>query len=950
MPAGVLRRAGLRVKGEKMTDDQWLWAKKQDKEGAFYWLPLPVHLRDTMQVAGLLWDHWLSGGVRRQISRSLDEPDEERARALVCFLGAVHDIGKATPAFQTQQGYANSPDLDSALLERLERAGFGVLSAPPPSSPRESHHALAGQVILNEAGIRPDIASIVGAHHGKPVDDQYEVKNQLAAYPANYYQVQDPRSPVHQKWQRVQQQILADALQASGLGLETLPGVCQPGQVLLSGLLIMADWIASNERYFPLLPLEKTDVEDQTVRLQGGFGRWFKNRPLTFQPDADAIKLYEARFVFDPRALQQRVYTAMDLVLSPGIAILEAPMGCGKTEAALAMAEQMAAKTGRSGLFFGLPTQATSNGIFPRVKDWLEKVTAAGDEKAASLRLAHGKAALNPLQAALARKQWPDLRHGQSALNDGLEEGADTDADGYDGVFTNEWFSGRKTAQLDDVVVGTVDHFLLTALKQKHLALRHLGFSKKVVVIDEVHAYDVYMGQYLKEALRWMGAYGVPVILLSATLPAASRRDLMQAYLLGTGMRKTVVADAKALLTSQAYPLLTYSDGVEIKQLADFEAEGQKQVAIKDLAEDDLYDKIAALTADGGVVGVIVNTVRRAQTIAETCAERFGEDSVALLHSQFIDAERIAKEKALTDMIGKGARRPARKIIVGTQVMEQSLDIDFDVLISDLCPMDLLIQRVGRLHRHDIGRPKAHQAPALYVMGQSADFSFERGTSAVYGDYLLIRTQHFLPETLRIPGDISPLVQQVYGGAAIDLADPALQEKLLACRQENQTKQKNKSQKADVFRLADPELEWDPDEPITLMGWLSDSGNNLSEERAIAQVRDIQETVEVIEVKRCGIGYTCFGENEDVSGRIGEAKIAKKIAQQTLRLPHGIVAAIGADQLIRQLEQYNREVLLSWQKQPWLKGCLGIIFDESNHFQLNGIDLYYNEIYGLQKF
>jgi CRISPR-associated endonuclease/helicase Cas3 len=931
-----------------MKDEQRLWAKKQDRDGVFCWLPLPVHLRDTMQVAGLLWEHWLSDGVRAQIIRSLDEPDEEGARALVCFLGAVHDIGKATPAFQRQPGYANSEDLDQRLLERLERSGFGVLSTPPPSSPRESRHALAGQVILNDAGIRPDIASIVGAHHGKPVDDKYEVKNQLAAYPANFYQVQDPQSPVHQKWQKVQQQILADALQASGLGLETLPGVCQPGQVLLSGLLIMADWIASNERYFPLLPLEETDVADPAARLQEGFKKWFKNQPMTFQPDGDAIKLYEARFGFEPHALQQRVYAAMEAVLSPGIAILEAPMGCGKTEAALAMAEQMAAKTGRSGLFFGLPTQATSNGIFPRVKDWLEKVTAAGDEKAASLRLAHGKAALNPLQAALSQKQWPDLRHGQSALNDSLEEAAVTDEDAGSGVFTNEWFSGRKTAQLDDVVVGTVDHFLLTALKQKHLALRHLGFSKKVVVIDEVHAYDVYMGQYLKEALRWMGAYGVPVILLSATLPAASRRDLMQAYLLGTGMKNVAIAKADSLLTSQAYPLLTYSDGVEIKQVADFKVEGQKQVAIEALAEDDLYNKIAALTAAGGVVGVIVNTVKRAQTVAETCVERFGEDSVALLHSQFIDAERIAKEKALTDMIGKGARRPARKIIVGTQVMEQSLDIDFDVLISDLCPMDLLIQRVGRLHRHDIGRPKAHQAPVLYVMGQSAALDFEPGSSAVYGDYLLIRTQHFLPETLRIPGDISPLVQQVYGTAPIDLADPALQEKVLKSQEENQTNQNNKSQKAEVYRLDKPKLKCKP-EKNTLIGWLRDPDKSESEERAMAQVRDIQETIEVIAVKRCGTGYTCFGENEDVSGRIGEASVAKKIARQTLRLPHWLIRQTRDFDAIEFLEAYNRQNLSAWQEQPWLKGCLGIIFDESNHFQINGIDLYYNETYGLQK-
>ena len=120
-----------------MTDDQWLWAKKQDENGFFKWLPLTAHLRDTRQVAGLLWEHWLNDGVRQTITRSLDEPDEERARTLVCFLGAVHDIGKATPAFQTQKGYANSPDLDQRLLERLERAGFGVLGGASLASCRE---------------------------------------------------------------------------------------------------------------------------------------------------------------------------------------------------------------------------------------------------------------------------------------------------------------------------------------------------------------------------------------------------------------------------------------------------------------------------------------------------------------------------------------------------------------------------------------------------------------------------------------------------------------------------------------------------------------------------------------------------------------------------------------------------------------------------------------------
>ena len=174
--------------------------------------------------------------------------------------------------------------------------------------------------------------------------------------------------------------------------------------------------------------------------------------------------------------------------------------------------EQLAEKTGRSGMFFGLPTQATSNGIFPRVRQWLERVEEEAFEKA-SLRLAHGKSSLNEEFSSLATNISPDDERDAS-------------------VIVNDWFGGRKTSALDDFVVGTVDQFLLVAWKQKHLALRHLGFSKKVVVIDEVHACDAYMNQYLTKAIRWMAAYGVPIVILSATLPAERREEVIRSYLL----------------------------------------------------------------------------------------------------------------------------------------------------------------------------------------------------------------------------------------------------------------------------------------------------------------------------------------------------------------------------------------------------------------------------------
>ena len=146
---------------------------------------------------------------------------------------------------------------------------------------------------------------------------------------------------------------------------------------------------------------------------------------------------------------------------------------------------------------------------------------------------------------------------------------------------------------------------------------------------------------------------------------------------------------------------------------------------------------------DGGIIGIIVNTVKRAQELAIQLADQYGEDWVELLHSSFLATERVRKEKELMQMLGKGevCKRPWRKIIVGTQVIEQSLDIDFDVMISELAPVDLLIQRLGRLYRHERVRPKGCEMPRLYLLGCSDQLEFDSGSQAVYGGCLLTRTQ-----------------------------------------------------------------------------------------------------------------------------------------------------------------------------------------------------------------
>jgi CRISPR-associated endonuclease/helicase Cas3 len=326
-----------------------------------------------------------------------------------------------------------------------------------------------------------------------------------------------------------------------------------------------------------------------------------------------------------------------------------------------------------------------------------------------------------------------------------------------------------------------------------------------------------------------------------------------------------------------------------------------------------------------------------------------------LLHSSFIATDRIEKEARLIQTIGKGANRPYQKIIIGTQVIEQSLDIDFDVLISDLAPIDLLIQRIGRLHRHDIKRPKQHEAPVLYVLGTHPFLEFESGSLAVYGGYLLARTQVLLPDILSIPQDISPLVQKVYGQE-----DPAfsieLQSRYKEMKTEHDTLLNNQSLKAQTYRIDKPPRK---SSGASLVGWLKNNHPNESEEMAYAQVRDTQETIEVIALQEIGNGYGLIGTDEDLSERIDDSAVAKKIARQTLKLPYRLIArqaikipnssstSCQIEDTIDKLETFNKERLGAWQSQPWLKGALGILFDQDCQFMINGYILRYDKSFGL---
>jgi CRISPR-associated endonuclease/helicase Cas3 len=606
---------------------------------------------------------------------------------------------------------------------------------------------------------------------------------------------------------------------------------------------------------------------------------------------------------------------------SPGIFVLEAPMGAGKTEAALVAAEIFAYNAKRTGVFFALPTQATSDGIFTRILDWVNNL----DDGSHSIKLAHGKAQFNEAYQAL-----------------NLFEGSTNVGEDEDGAMVHVWFEGQKKTMLADFVVGTIDQLLLAALRQKHVMLRHLGLSGKVVVIDECHAYDVYMSQYLAMALRWLGAYHVPVIVLSATLPNQKRQMVINAYLGRESTEGQENSPAPEWIARQDYPLVTYTDGGAVKQQAVETISATLEVDLEYLAEAAIPGRLEDLLSDGGCAGVVVNTVGRAQVLVRTLRERFGKDAVRLHHSLFLSPDRIEKEKILLEELGKkGERRPVKLIVVGTQVLEQSLDIDFDVVITDICPMDLLLQRIGRLHRHTRTRPAKLSRALCLITGLDGD-GFDAGAKAVYGEYLLMRTKALLTERIAIPRDIPSLVQGVYDEEReLSPAPPGYFE----AKQKWERMIEDKEKRACDFRISPPSKRGN------IIGWLNTDVSG-SDKRGEAAVRDTDESIEIMLVQEKDGGRVCFLPWEENGREIRrnetpEDELAQKLARQSVRLPHALCAPWNIAQTIDEIERLNMERLPMWQASSWLNGGLFLILDSNLSATLCGYRLTYDPDDGL---
>ena len=537
--------------------------------------------------------------------------------------------------------------------------------------------------------------------------------------------------------------------------------------------LVIADWLASNEDYFPLRPrpVDETGklsiegypeltADQQRDRVRRAWKRAAFPSPLRIPAThtGEAADFYRHRFGW-PASYRpteaQRAAVEIATREDPDLMIVEAPPGSGKTELAFAAAEVLMRARGLQGVFVALPTQATTNAMFERVTAWLTSIL--GDEpQQLGIQLAHGKNSLNESFVKL-------LERGKSPL-----EVHDDEEDL--GLHASRWMGQRWRSTLSPVVVGTIDQVLLAALKSRHVLVRHLGLMGKVVVIDEVHAADEYMETYLEAALTWLGMYGIPVVLLSATLPPARRSALLEAYRRGRGSSGVGAESVDGMI---GYPAISTvsSAGVRVHEIQG-EAEVPKRIIPTSLGSpQEIAELLDRELAEGGCAVVIRNTVREAQETYEAVRSVFGREQSTLLHSRFLAAERAARDRRMLELFGKDSQqRPFRHVVVATQVIEQSLDVDFDLMLTDPAPMDLVLQRIGRLHRHDRAeRPRGlRDARCLVIIEDttSSPWAYSRGTDYVYARYSVLRTLGIVADRgeilVREPLDYAELTTLAY--------------------------------------------------------------------------------------------------------------------------------------------------------------------------------------------
>lgn len=626
------------------------------------------------------------------------------------FFLALHDLGKFSEAFQSQRGdliqalKRRDPYTNKNYSERHDSLGFWIWE-----------RYLIGENILGKIGIdnsRSNQRAIkywmqaVTGHHGMPPKPTGTV---------DFFFSREDKSAIGDFVERAAKLLLTD--EARSIPLLTGENFEQCSQIFswwFAGVAVLADWIGSDTNFFKYSD-RPIGLDEYWEHAQESAARALQKSgvlPTKTEPG----QLLENFFPYIEHASPLQAWAAsVDIPTAPQLYLLEDVTGAGKTEAAVMLAYRLMEQGSAAGFFIGLPTMATANAMYQRISNVYHKLFA-GD---ASLSLAHGfKNLVENFAASILPMSTPE--------NDKAQRDETATAR------CTAWLADHnKRMLLSPAGVGTIDQVLLAVLHSKHQSLRLLGLFGKVLVIDEVHACDDYMLGVLKVLLQFHARSDGSVILLSATLPNSMKQALLDAYAIGRNQRQA------PSVRSDAYPLATrWHDGQLDLLEAPLASRSNVSRTVQVHYESDLgevYAHINDALQRGLCVGWIRNTVPDAMSAYACLSQTADAEKITLFHARFALRDRLDKEALVLNSFGSKSMAGARtgRVMIATQVAEQSLDVDFDVLITDLAPIDRVLQRAGRLQRHvrdrhgnilaGEGAVDQRDAPCLWVFGPAWD-------------------------------------------------------------------------------------------------------------------------------------------------------------------------------------------------------------------------------------
>ena len=623
------------------------------------------------------------------------------------FWLALHDLGKFAESFQSQ-----CPDVFKSLRRRL----------PNPAKPYTLRHDSLGMLfwksvlrdcVIDQAwfGARSEDladgldcwARACTGHHGQPPTEG-------DSWRQHFDTLQD-RDAALAFADAMRQHFIGPGLTAAITALEPHAFLAASTELSwwLAGLAVLSDWLGSNTLFFPYqdcpMPLAKywPLARRQAATALDASG--------VLPPASAAAMPFSSLFEHITTASPLQHWAAQTPLHSgPQIHLLEDVTGAGKTEAALMLTHRLLASGVADGFFIALPTMATANAMYGRIAEAYGRLFA----NAPSLVLAHGQRRLvDEFAATVLPADQPE--HDTRQLDDTAS------------ARCSAWLADHnKRALLSPAGVGTIDQVLLAVLHSKHQSLRLLGLVRKVLVIDEVHACDVYMQGVLEVLLTFHARAGGSAILLSATLPQRMKQGLLTAF--AKGLQQPAPA-----ATHAGYPLATSWPSGHAAELAQDEIatrpDVQRSVSVhctSDVAE--VFAAIAQALAAGQCVCWVRNTVADALAAFAEFQARLPAEHLLLFHARFALRDRLDMEARVLNSFGKDSTAELRagRLLIATQVVEQSLDVDFDLLVTDLAPIDRIIQRAGRLRRHrrsvdgtplsDPAAPDERGTPWLWVL------------------------------------------------------------------------------------------------------------------------------------------------------------------------------------------------------------------------------------------